>query len=358
MVNSKHSIKRGTQVLGAAALLAVMAACGGGGGSASTSSSGVTSSSSGGTPTLGGLNCVAGVGDNTGFTVGVCDGNLSVPPVGQINLQFQSFDVQVGIGNFNAKQYSITTKTPLLPESKNLDANSEFCSSNLLGLEPAFLTQIFDLPGKEATSPRTALLSFTQPYGNPETLGADQKIANPCRTAANGIPKPATYPMSFMDFGTWERYLGETSLYYGGWYAVRAGANAAPSSAKTYVPGKLIGYRLNSGGSYGLSGKVSNAAYAASVLTLEMDGYSYSRSDATGRPISNPNPGFVLPKLSLKSEKIVGNVVTGSVSGSGISGLFEGQFGGPNGEEFSGRFQLTISAGGDKIAGAFAVKSQ
>jgi hypothetical protein len=358
MVNSKHSIKRGTQALGAISFLAVMAACGGGGGGGtSTSSAGASSSSSsGGEPSLGGLACVAGVGANTGFTIGVCDGTAGTPPINAIKSQFQNFEIKVTVDSFSGKRYSISTATPLSPESKSFDASQETCSGNVVGVESAFLMEFFTIPTAQATSPRTALLSFTQSYGS-LPITQNGSVTNPCATASNK-QNPTGFATTYMDVVTWERYLGQTSLYYGGWYAPKTTTNSPAAVGKQYLPGKLYGYRLNAEGSWGLSGEVVNASYDASGVKLLMQNFKYSRS-LGGKQIVNPNPGAVLPPLQLVSDKIVGSVVSGTVSGGpGFGGIFEGSFGGPNGEEFAGRFQVTMSAAGDIVAGAFAVKSQ
>ena len=95
----------------------------------------------------------------------------------------------------------------------------------------------------------------------------------------------------------------------------------------------------------------AGATWNGSTMTLQLSNFSYSRANVTA-----PNPGAALPTVSLRATTITGKAVTGLVEGTGVSGIFEGEFGGPAGEEFAGRFQLVQPATGHKVSGSFAIK--
>lgn len=157
-----------------------------------------------------------------------------------------------------------------------------------------------------------------------------------------------------MDFGAWERYAGGATIYYGGWYAPKTATNAVPAAGKTYGAGAVAGYRFTQTIGYGMSGNVNaGATWNGSALTLTIDGGTFEYS----RPETNPpSPGTALPAITLVSSTVAGAKVTGIVQGNGVTGIWEGQFGGAAGEEFAGQFQFVQAGSGHKVTGAFAVK--
>ncbi len=162
---------------------------------------------------------------------------------------------------------------------------------------------------------------------------------------------PALYPLTYSDAGVWERYLGEAALYFGGWYATRGTSHAVPSANKTYGSGVAFGYRFTPGKGYGMSADVlSNATWNGSAITVQISNFAYSTAGET-----NPNPG-ALPVLSLTSGTVTGTKVTGTVSGTGVTGIWEGEFAGPAGQEFAGKFQVVQASTGHRVTGSFAVK--
>jgi Repeat of unknown function (DUF5648) len=296
---------------------------------------------------LDGLNCVAAAGGGSGYVLGVC----SVVSGGSelISSQFQNFPVTITTDASVAKRFTLNTQSPFLPGARTMDAANENCSDNQVGSKSGFLTEIYEEPARPATSPRYSVLSFAQ------TVGENTSF---CRTPSNQIKEAAFKLVSggdltLSDFGTWERYLGGSTLYYGGWYALRTTTNALPAGSKTFSKGLAVGYRFAAGLGYGLSADVATGAtWDGTTLNLQINNVSYSR-----RAEVNPN---VLPAIS--SMTLSGTYsattkkVSGVVSGIGVSGIFEGEFAGSVGQEFVGKFQLVQAASGDKISGSFAIK--
>ena len=361
MLQSKYSILRASQLTGAAMVLATIAACGGGGGSAgggTASSSSSTSSSSTGSPPpapiLTGLGCVAAAGGGSGYILGVC--SVVTNGVEAISSGFQNFQVTV-VSNpapNTGKAFTLNTQTPLLPGSKTVDASLENCANNQLGTSIGYLAEIFDNAAAPTTSPRYSVLTFSQGYGARITT-VNSVQTDLCRRPGNPITAPAlpnAVPLAFMDVGVWERYLGDAALYYGGWYSQRGTTSAAAAAGKVYGAGKAFGYRFTADQGFGMSADVAaGATWNGSTMTLQLSNFSYSRAN-----VAAPNPGAPLPTVSLRATTITGKAVTGLVEGTGVSGIFEGEFGGPAGEEFAGRFQLVQPATGHKVSGSFAIK--
>lgn len=357
MLRSSKSLSRAGQLTGAALLLATIAACGGGGGgttAGTSSSSSGTASSSGGTPppapVLTGLGCVAAAGGGSGYILGVC--SVLTGGVEAISSGFQNFPVVVASAPApnTGKSFSLTTTTPLLPGGKTVDASLENCASNQLGTAVGYLAEVFDNATAPATSPRYSVLAFSQTYGA-RTAQQNGVTVSLCNKPGNTI-LPAALALTYMDVGVWERYLGDAALYYGGWYSQRGTTSAPAANGKTYAAGKAFGYRFTADQGFGMSADVAaGAVWNGSTVSFQLSNFSYSRTGVT-----NPNPGLALPTVTLRATAITGKAVTGLVEGTGVSGIFEGEFGGPAGEEFAGRFQLVQPASGHKVSGAFAVK--
>ena len=363
MLHSKQSISRAGQLTGAALLLATLAACGGGGSAgggvaSSSSSSSSTSSSSTGTPppapVLTGLGCVAAAGGGSGYILGVC--SVVTNNVEAISSGFQNFLVTVASNAApnTGKAFTLNTQTPLLPGAKEVNASLENCANNQLGTSVGYLAEVFDNANSPATSPRYSVLTFSQGYGARIT-SVNNVQTDLCRRAGNPITAPAlpnAVPLAFMDVGVWERYLGDAALYYGGWYSQRGTTSAAAAAGKTYGAGKAFGYRFTADQGFGMSADIATGAtWNGTTMTLQLSNFNYSRANVT-----SPNPGAPLPTVTLRATTVTGKAVTGLVEGTGVSGIFEGEFGGPAGEEFAGRFQLVQPATGHKVSGSFAIK--
>ncbi len=346
MLHSKSKLSRAAQASSAVLLVTFLAACGGGGGD--SGGGGATPPAGGGgnppaatPPTLGGLNCVAATGGGTGYVLGVC--SVVTGTTEAISAQFQNFPITVATDASVAKRFTLNVQSPLSPGAKTVDATTENCAGNQLGSKVGFLAEVFDDATKPATSPRFTVLSFTQSYGENTAL---------CRTPSNNL-KAALYPMTYTDVGVWERYLGEAALYYGGWYALRGTTNAVPTAGKTYASGVAFGYRFTPTLGYGMSADVvAGASWNGSAMSVQINNFAYSRASVT-----NPNPGDALPTLTLSGTyDATTKKVSGTVSGTGVSGIWEGEFAGPAGQEFAAKFQLVQSATGHRVTGSFAVK--
>lgn len=364
MLHSKQSISRAGQLTGAALLLATLAACGGGGGSAgggtassSSSSSSTTSSSTGSpppAPVLTGLGCVAAAGGGSGYILGVC--SVVTNGVEAIAAGFQNFPATVTSNPApnTSKTFTLNLQTPVSPGAKSVDASLENCANNQLGTSIGFLAEVFDNANAPTTSPRYSILTFSQGYGARIT-SVNNVQTDLCRRSGNPITAPAlpnAVPLAFMDVGVWERYLGDAALYYGGWYSQRGTTSAAATAGKTYGAGKAFGYRFTADQGFGMSADIAaGATWNGSTMTLQISSFNYSRANVT-----TPNPGAPFPVITLRATAISGKAVTGLVEGTGISGIFEGEFGGPAGEEFAGRFQFVQPASGHKASGSFAIK--
>lgn len=361
MLFAKKSRTQLLKATGAAFLVSTLVACGGGGGSDTTAGTPPAGSPpAAGTPPaaapapLGGINCiasVAGAGAGPGYVVGACVLPASGTTPAQINSQFQNFPVNVGTESGNTsdvnslRRFSLDVQTPVSAGSRALDGTNERCDGNILGNVTSYLTELYVDATNPGTSPSFTILSPSQKYG--------RNLAQ-CRLAANPLDG-ASYPLVYLDFGTFERYLGESTLYYGGWSAQRvtsAGSNAAPAGAKTFGSGAMIGYRTTSSLSYGMSATIpAGASWNGTTLTMTMGTFVYSRRNET-----NPNPGEVIPTLTFTSNAGSGDTLSGVITGTGVTGVFEGKFGGPAGQEFAGKMQLTMASSGHKIVGAFAIK--
>jgi hypothetical protein len=364
MLPSKTLYVRTAQASLTAAVLATIVACGGGGGDAggtppaasssstsststsSTSSSSTTSSSSStGTTNLGGLNCVAGSGGGTGYVLGACvlasRASPTSPLVGQTATNFQNFPATVTPSDDKTlRRYTLNVTSPFGAGAQTMDGTGENCEANSVGGRAAYATEFYADPTNPANSPRYTVLSFTQSYG----LNSPQ-----CRTATN-TRAVAAFNLTTADFGLWERFLGEASIYYGGWYAAR-GAQGLPANGKTYSEGLAIGYRITPEWVFGMSSTVTTTgAWNGSTITLQISGDRYSSSQTTAFPTA-------FPTLTLTTTARTGNKVSGDVTGSGVAGIWEGEFFGPNGAEFAGRFQLTQPASGHRVTAAFALRN-
>ena len=361
MLHSKNSFLRAGQLTGAALLLAALAACGGGssgGGSGSAAGGGSASpppaAGPAPAPVLTGLGCVAGAGGGSGYILGVC--SVVTNGVEAISSGFQNFAVTVASNPApnTGKAFTLNTQTPILPGSRTVDASLENCANNQLGTSVGYLAEVFENANSPTTSPRYSVLTFSQAYGARIT-NVNGVQTDRCRQAGNPVTVPAlpnAVPLAFMDVGVWERYLGDASLYYGGWYSQRNTNSAVAPSGKVYGAGKAFGYRFTADQGFGMSADVAaGATWNGSTMTLQLINFTYSRANVT-----SPNPGAALPTVSLRATTVTGKAVTGLVEGTGVSGIFEGEFGGPNGEEFAGRFQLVQPASGHKVSGSFAVK--
>jgi hypothetical protein len=354
MLHSKSKLILAAKASSAILLVTALAACGGGGGGEAPA--GTPPSGGGTTPnpapaplTLGGLNCVAATGGGSGYVLGVC--SVVTAGVEAISSQFQNFPLTVTTDASVAKRFTLNTQTPLLPGARTMDAANENCGDNQLGSKSGYLTEIYEDATKPATSPRFSVLSFAQTVG---------ENTNFCRTPTNQT-KPAAYTLTNSDFGTWERYLGEAALYYGGWYALRTTTNGLPTGPKTYAQGAAFGYRFTSGNpaagiqgkGYGVSADVpSGASWNGTTLTVQINNFAYSR-----RSEVNPTVAPALDTLTLSGTYSADTKkVSGIVSGTGVTGIFEGEFAGATGQEFVGKFQLVQGASGDRLTGAFAVK--
>jgi hypothetical protein len=327
MLHSKSKLILAAKASSAILLVTALAACGGGGGgdTAGTPPAGGTPPAATPPPaalTLGGLNCVAATGGGSGYVLGVC--SVVTGGVEAISSQFQNFPLTVTTDASVAKRFSLNVQSPLLPGARTMDAANENCGDNQLGSKSGFLTEIYDDATKPATSPRYSVLSFAQSVGE-------------------------------------NTNLGEAALYYGGWYALRTTTNGLPTGPKTYAQGAAFGYRFTSGNpaagiqgkGYGVSADVlTGASWNGTTLTVQINNFSYSR-----RSEVNPTVSPALGTLSLSGTYAADTKkVSGIVSGTGVTGIFEGEFAGATGQEFVGKFQLVQGASGDRLTGSFAVK--
>jgi hypothetical protein len=344
MLHSKSKLNRAAKASSAILLVTALAACGGGGGGTEPPAGG-TPPAAGNPPsaplTLGGLNCVSATGGGSGYVLGVC--SVVSGTTETISSQFQNFPLTVTTDASVAKRFTLNVQSPLLPGARTMDAANENCGDNQLGSKSGFLTEIYDDATRPATSPRYSVLSFAQSVG---------ENTNFCRTPTNQT-KAAAYPLVSSDFGTWERYLGESALYYGGWYALRTTTNALPTGSTTYGPGAAFGYRFTAAKGYGVSADVvTGATWNGTTLSLQINNFAYSR-----RAETNPAVSPALGTLSLSGTYSADTKkVTGLVSGTGVTGIFEGEFAGSAGQEFVGKFQLVQGASGDRLTGSFAIK--
>jgi hypothetical protein len=344
MLHSKSKLNLAAKASSAILLVTALAACGGGGGGAETPPAGTPPAGSTPPPaalTLGGLNCVAATGGSSGYILGVC--SVVSGTTETISSQFQNFPVTVTTDPSVAKRFTLNVQSPLLPGGRTMDAANENCGDNQLGSKSGYLTELYEDATKPATSPRYSVLSFAQSVG---------ENTNFCRTPTNQT-KPAAFTLASSDFGTWERYLGEAALYYGGWYALRTTTNALPTGSKTYGPGAAFGYRFTAAKGYGVSADVvSGATWNGTTLALQINNFAYSRR-AEVNPVVSPALGTLSLSGTYSAET---KKVTGLVSGTGVTGIFEGEFAGSSGQEFVGKFQLFQASSNDRLTGSFAIK--
>ncbi len=355
MLHSKSKLILAAKASSAILLVTALAACGGGGGGgetpAGTPPAGNTPNPAPAPLTLGGLNCVSATGGGSGYVLGVC--SVVTGGVEAVSSQFQNFPVTVTTDAV-AKRFTLNVQSPLLPGGRTMDEANENCGDNQVGTKSGFLSEIYEDATKPATSPRYSVLSFAQSVG---------ENTNFCRTPTNQ-KKPSAFnqvvgstsltsELISSDFGTWERYLGESALYYGGWYALRTTTNGLPAAGKVYGKGMAVGYRFTPAKGYGVSADVvTGATWNGTTLALQINSLSYSRRGETN-PVVAPAIGAISLSGTYSADT---KKVSGLVSGTGISGIFEGEFAGASGQEFVGKFQLVQPASGDRLTGSFAVK--
>ncbi len=340
------------------ALSALASACGGGGGGTTTTpavdpNNPIASQSCGATS--------ATTGD--GYVIGACavavkqaDGSSFETTTSQFQDALFSVSVDQNVtataDPTTGLNYAFSITLPVGSGSATFSPTAKTCSGNQIGDRTGYITQVFADPTATETSPRYTLLSFAKA----------SEIVDPTAKVLNGscIPNPTALNeigtvTRVSDFGVWERYIGGAAIYYGGWYATRGATHTVPTAAKTYTQGSVVGYRFTQTLIYGMSAKVvSGAKWDGSKLVAQVNAYKYSRQKLINVSV---DPAYT--DLTLTSNKIDGNKVSGVVEGtpgSGISGVFEGVFAGSGGEEVVGRIRFTQSSTGHKFVGSFAIK--
>ncbi len=296
---------------------------------------------------LGGLDCVSAKSGGVGYILGVC---LTSSGTVEANAsQFQNFPLTVTTDPTDSKKYTLNVQSPFLSGARTVSAANENCSDNQLGSKSGYLTELYEDPTRPATSPRYSVLSFAQTVG--ENTALCRTVANQTRDAAFKLVNGNDLTLS--DFGTWERYLGESSLYYGGWYALRTSTNALPLGSKTFSKGVAVGYRFTPSLGYGVSADVApGATWNGTTLNLEINNVTYSRRAQVNPTVTPSINALTLSGTYSASTK----KVSGSLSGNGVTGTFEGEFAGASGQEFVGKFQLVTPAAADRLTGSFAMK--
>jgi hypothetical protein len=355
---AQTSFSRRVAISGVLALSALASACGGGGGGTTpttnvdpnnpiaSQSCGATSSTTGAGYVIGA--CAVGVKQSDGSTIE------------KTTSQFQEALFSVGVDQTvtavpdpaTGLNYTFSITLPVGSGSATFSPTAKTCSGNQIGDRTGYITQVFADPTATETSPRYTLLSFAKAS---EIIDPNAKILN-----GSCIPNPTALKeigtlTRVSDFGVWERYIGGAAIYYGGWYATRGATHTAPTAAKTYTEGSVVGYRFTQELIYGMSAKVvAGAKWDGAKLVAQINNYKYSR-----KPLVNPSVEPAYTDLTLTSNKIENNKVSGVVEGtpgSGISGVFEGVFAGSGGEEVVGRIRFTQASSDHKFVGSFAIK--
>lgn len=328
MVNRDNRVLGWRSGAGMVVLTAALTACGGGG----------SSGSQGGAVNL---NCGAAANaTQSGYSLGVCSAGGSNRPVFRGNLD----TIGVTINDYAAKSYTLNLneETGPNPQLAFGAANEDRCN-NLVGAARV-LVQTNPNP---ATGPYAAVLSATQ---TPQDPTPDDTCVKNGGGAA--LPPIGTIAMAQVDFGTWERWLSGQSFYYGGWFTARnAGANAKPAGAKSYGDGRLIGYVYTPLSSFGMLGpKMTLTIDAANVITGTATEVQNSRTGF------NANLNAQIVSLNLNGGADPDGKFRGTLTGQAQFGVggdlqpikgggFEGQFFGPNGEEFAARWWVQLSDG-------------
>lgn len=368
------------QGAGIALIAALLAACGGGGGGGGASGGGGAGNTGtgGGTGTLGpggGLGTCRATQDTsaTGFTLGVCDNRTSSAGSEQNDVGFKDIvdaAAIVSIVDYAAKAYTLNLPSPIGSPVALSAATQEDRCLNRLGNAVGLALQ--EPVNATTGQPRSAILSFTQ-----ATTG----------TAANDPVCPsrpgqsAQLPLTKIDFGTWERYVGAAELYYGGWYTPRAGNAASRPTADVAFDGAgagvagsgglSAGYLFTAISSFGTSATVRNVSYSAATgkLTGTLSNFDYSRS---GQAIP---ANATLTSATFTATVEANGRFSGTLAGTGtltpagqsslsatVAGLVEGVVvGNPtSGFELAARYQASLTGAGltapsARAAGSFAI---
>jgi hypothetical protein len=307
--------RRGGALLAASAAL-LLAACGGGGGDSPRCPSGFTAA---GEPTQ-------------GYNLAVC---LVAPGIAQ------AFDILNYPASITASgdDYSVSVATPGFTMPSPVLANEV-----PPGVPQTLGSYGVRLSWKEIIDADSVheyfVYSFAQPPQDPTT-------PNPAATVL---------PMEYADYGTWELATARFAtpdvigLYSGGWI-LPADPKPAPAAGATYRGLVFLSYVHRDTATYA-SQELAGVTFAAGQLTGTMNAISY----ATPVPVS-------LGSLSFRSVTIgPGGEVMGTIDNGpavpSVVGRFEGQFTGPDGEEFVARVALYTPATTIKVrvVGVMALK--
>lgn len=359
------------QTAGIALVTALLVACGGGGGGGGGGTSSTGTGTGTGTGTLGpggGLGTCPATRDTsaTAFTLGVCD-TVSATGAEQHDVGFKDVSSSVTINDFAAKRYTLN-----LPASigSPVALSQENRCLNALGSQVGL---VLEEPVRAAAGQARSLVqSFTQ-----GTTGTDAQDA----TCPNRPARSAALPLNLVDFGAWERFVGGAApfeLYYGGWYAPRAGAPIRPAvnvvfdgngANRTGAGGISVGYLFTAVSFFGMSGTLSNVSYdaATSTITGTLSNFQYSRS---ARPVA---ANAAMTSARFTATVAPNGTFTGTLTGTGtltpegqsstaaaVTGLVEGVIvGDQSGFELAARYQASLTATGlslpsARTAGSFA----
>jgi hypothetical protein len=306
----------------------VLAACGGSG----------SSGNAGAAANL--LNCpAANNATSNGYSLGVCSasGGTQNKPVYRGDLS-----INVTVNNYAAKAYTLNLNAETGPSTVAFGSANEDRCQNLVGAG-RINTETVPNPARGVYA---AVLSGTQKPTDP--IAGDSCF----QAGGAGLPPALNVPLTFVDFGTWERYVGGQSFYYGGWYTALGSANVKPAAAKTYSAGGLsFGYVYTTVSSFGTAGVVSSVAVdATGTITGTVNDFQNSRTGF------DPSLNAQIVSLTMAGTAAADGTFSGTLTGvatfgaSGpqqaiLGGGFEGRFFGPNGEEIAGRWWVQLSNG-------------
>ncbi len=341
----------------ALALTTLAAGCGGGGGGGTTVATTPDPTNPINTQSCGATSSTSGAG----YVVGACvlQTTSSTGAVSETTTsQFQDVLISVSVDQnppavadpSQGKNYVLSVGLPTTAGggSANFGPTPAFCLNSGLGDRRGYITESYADATKPETSARFTLLSFAKASLIPDT-GATL-LNQLCKANPRALDEIGTVTR-VSDFGVWERAAGGAAIYYGGWYGVRTPTSSAPTSTKDFTSGSAVGYRFTPSLIYGSSSVVlPGAKWDGSKMTLQIGTYKYSRS---GSGVTDVAPSF--PVITLTSDKVEGAKISGTISGDGVVGVWEGSFAGA-GEELVGRIRFTQGASDHKFVGAFALK--
>lgn len=285
------------------------------------------------------LNCPAvNKGTTAGYALGVCAAGGSNR--NRITLR-ADLPITVTINDYSTKLYTLNLNAETGPNAASFNTTNEDACLNVLG-GGRFAT--LTIPNPTGEGPYAAVISGTQAPRDPSP-------ADPCSPVdLSSVPPVQRVELTKVDFGTWERFVGGVSYYYGGWYTPLTSTNVKPVGAKRYnAGGRALGYVYTTRASFGTAAPVrAFEVDADGRITATIDGFQNARS--TDFDI---NQNALIGTLSLQGNANADGTFVGTLSGTVtlgnaapqpiIAGAFEGRFFGPAGDEVAGRWWVRLN---------------